>query len=332
MIHAATDVHSTLAAFFLHLGIPTFVDKPLAASAQECENLYELAEKHHQPLYVGFNRRHIPLYNQHLSELAQQECGALRSLRWEKHRHALPGDIRTFVFDDFIHPLDSVNLSRQCNLDDLHLTYHMSEGLLARLDVQWQTGDTLLHASMNRQFGITTEHVTASYDNVAYLFDSFTQGKMWRDNQESRVALKDWTPMLASKGFDAMVQDWLQVAAAGKLPTHIIERNLASHQLAEAICQQNHSTGNQGLNVVPTNVAPTIERSAKVGALSFVSMLVMTRSRGTYQLFSPMFTSALSCKLPSSGKTGYCARISQSLVKSASSYPKLVQISPNTLS
>ncbi|EJL6274210.1 Gfo/Idh/MocA family oxidoreductase [Vibrio cholerae] len=238
MIHAATDVHSTLAAFFLRLGIPTFVDKLLAASAQECENLYELAEKHHQPLYVGFNRRHIPLYNQHLSELAQQECGTLRSLRWEKHRHALPGDIRTFVFDDFIHPLDSVNLSRQCNLDDLHLTYHMSEGLLARLDVQWQTGDTLLHASMNRQFGITTEQVTASYDNVAYQFDSFTQGKMWRDNQESRVALKDWTPMLASKGFDAMVQDWLQVAAAGKLPSHIIERNLASHQLAEAICQR----------------------------------------------------------------------------------------------
>ncbi|EJL6653640.1 Gfo/Idh/MocA family oxidoreductase [Vibrio cholerae] len=238
MIHAATDVHSALAAFFLAQGIPTFVDKPLAASAQECENLYELAEKHHQPLYVGFNRRHIPLYNQHLSELAQQECGALRSLRWEKHRHALPGDIRTFVFDDFIHPLDSVNLSRQRNLDDLHLTYHISGGRLARLDIQWQTGDTLLHASMNRQFGITTEQVTASYDNVAYQFDSFTQGKMWRDNQESRVALKDWTPMLASKGFDAMVQDWLQVAAAGKLPTHIIERNLASHQLAEAICQR----------------------------------------------------------------------------------------------
>ncbi|HGE6089239.1 TPA: Gfo/Idh/MocA family protein [Vibrio cholerae] len=238
MIHAATDVHSTLAAFFLHLGIPTFVDKPLAASAQECENLYELAEKYHQPLYVGFNRRHIPLYNQHLPELRHQECGELRSLRWEKHRHAQPSDIRTFVFDDFIHPLDSVNLSRQRNLDDLHLTYHMSEGLLARLDVQWQTGNTLLHASMNRQFGITTEHVTASYDNVAYQFDSFTQGKMWRDNQESRVTLKDWTPMLASKGFEHMVQDWLQVAAAGKLPTHIIERNLASHQLAEAICQQ----------------------------------------------------------------------------------------------
>ncbi|EEX64776.1 Gfo/Idh/MocA family protein [Vibrio metoecus] len=237
MIHAATEVHSTLAAFFLAQGIPTFVDKPLAASAQECETLYELAEKHRQPLYVGFNRRHIPLYNQHLPELHQQECGALRSLRWEKHRHALPGDIRTFVFDDFIHPLDSVNLSRQRNLDDIHLTHHISSGQLARLDIQWQAGDTLLHASMNRQFGITTEQVTASYDNVAYQFDSFTQGKRWRDNQESRVALKDWTPMLASKGFEAMVQDWLQVAAAGKLPTHIIERNLASHQLADAICQ-----------------------------------------------------------------------------------------------
>ncbi|EEY36635.1 Gfo/Idh/MocA family protein [Vibrio mimicus] len=237
MIHAATDVHSTLAAFFLTQGIPTFVDKPLAASAQECEDLYELAVKHRQPLYVGFNRRHIPLYNQHLPELRHQECGELRSLRWEKHRHALPGDIRTFVFDDFIHPLDSVNLSRQHNLDGIHLTHHMSGGLLARLDIQWQAGDTLLHASMNRQFGITTEHVTASYDNVAYQFDSFTQGKAWRDNQESRVALKDWTPMLASKGFEHMVQDWLQVAATGTLAAHIIERNLASHQLAEAICE-----------------------------------------------------------------------------------------------
>lgn len=237
MIHAATDVHSSIAAFFLRLGIPTFVDKPLAASAHECEALYELAEQYRQPLYVGFNRRHIPLYNQHLPELHHQKFGALRVLRWEKHRHALPGNIRTFVFDDFIHPLDSVNLSHQRNLDNIHLTHHMSGGQLARLDVQWQASDTLVHASMNRQFGITTEQVTASYDNVAYQFNSFHQGKMWCNNQESRVALKDWTPMLASKGFEAMVKDWFQVAAKGKLASNIMERNLASHQLAEAICQ-----------------------------------------------------------------------------------------------
>ena len=45
MIHAATQVHVEIAAFFLEQGIPTFVDKPLADSAEEVESLYQLAEQ-----------------------------------------------------------------------------------------------------------------------------------------------------------------------------------------------------------------------------------------------------------------------------------------------
>ena len=48
--------HREIAAYFIKQGVPTFVDKPLADSAQDVEFLYELAEKHNQPLYVGFNR------------------------------------------------------------------------------------------------------------------------------------------------------------------------------------------------------------------------------------------------------------------------------------
>ncbi|MDG4870482.1 Gfo/Idh/MocA family oxidoreductase, partial [Guyparkeria sp. 1SP6A2] len=57
MIHAATAAHPEIAAFFLRHGIATFVDKPLANSAADCEQLYALAEQYQQPLYVGFNRR-----------------------------------------------------------------------------------------------------------------------------------------------------------------------------------------------------------------------------------------------------------------------------------
>lgn len=44
--------------------------------------------------------------------------------------------------------------------------------------------------------------------------------------------------MLASKGFANMIEDWIDVIEQGRVPDAIIERNIASHQLAEAICQK----------------------------------------------------------------------------------------------
>lgn len=238
MIHAATAVHPEIAAFFLSRGIPAFVDKPLADSAAACEQLYDLAEQHQQPLYVGFNRRHIPLYNTHLAGMQTGQRDDLRALRWEKHRYNLTGDVRTFIFDDFIHPLDSVNLYAKADLQDVYVTHQTDGSQLARVDVQWQHGDTLLHASMNRQFGKTGERISVQLVNDAYEFDSFVAGKRWQADQESTLTLPDWTPMLTSKGFTDMIDDWLRVVQAGKLDSAVVARNLASHQLAEAVCER----------------------------------------------------------------------------------------------
>ncbi len=238
MIHAATAAHPDIAAFFLRHGVATFVDKPLADNAAACETLYDLAEQYQKPLYVGFNRRHIPLFNQHLTGVQQGQCHDLLALRWEKHRHALPGEIRTFIFDDFIHPLDSVNLLGKADLQEVYVTHQMAGNQLARLDVQWQQGETLLHASMNRQFGTTCERVSAQFINQSYEFENFTTGKHWQENLQTQLALQDWTPMLASKGFHAMIEHWLMVVQQGKLEHAIMERNIASHQLAEALCER----------------------------------------------------------------------------------------------
>lgn len=238
MIHAATSVHFQIAEYFLNQGIPTFVDKPLADTAAEVEKLYEISAQSNQPLYVGFNRRHIPLYNQYMHDVQKGELTGLKSLRWEKNRHNLPGDVRTFIFDDFIHPLDSVNIVAKANLQDVYVTHQFDGAELARLDVQWQHGEALLHASMNRHFGITTERVQACYANQAVEFDSFVEGKRWQENQEQKLSLKDWTPMLTSKGFHGMLLDWFSVIESGKLGNTVVDCNIASHQLAEAICQQ----------------------------------------------------------------------------------------------
>ncbi|MEF1311092.1 Gfo/Idh/MocA family oxidoreductase [Vibrio mytili] len=238
MIHAATDIHVQISEYFLKQGIPTFVDKPLADNAADVERLYETAAQAVQPLYVGFNRRHIPLYNQHMGNVQSGDISALKSLRWEKHRYNQPGDVRTFIFDDFIHPLDSVNVGAKTEPKDVYITHQYDEKQLARLDVQWQHGDTLLHASMNRQFGITSERVQACFSNKALEFDSFVEGKLWQGNQEQKLSLKDWTPMLTSKGFHTMLLDWFKVIESGKMASNVIERNIATHQLAEAICNK----------------------------------------------------------------------------------------------
>lgn len=232
MIHTSTVSHPEIAAYFLRQGIPTFVDKPLADNAFDCEKLYELAEQHKVPLYMGFNRRFIPLYQPYLLP------DKLMSLRWEKNRFDLPGELRNFVFDDFIHPLDSVNIYAKTDITDINIITQFKGTQLGRLDLQWQQNDVLLHASMNRLYGITNEIVSFNYENCSYQFDSFISGKKWQGNQQTTMNIADWTPMLTSKGFTAMIDDWLRVVAEGKLDTTIIERNLASHQLAEAICQK----------------------------------------------------------------------------------------------
>ncbi|WP_173424714.1 Gfo/Idh/MocA family protein, partial [Photobacterium sanctipauli] len=53
MIHSATSSHFEIARFFLDIGMPVFVDKPLASTYQECEQLHDLAEQKQQPLFVG---------------------------------------------------------------------------------------------------------------------------------------------------------------------------------------------------------------------------------------------------------------------------------------
>ena len=236
MIHSATSSHVEIATYFLKNRIPVFVDKPLSTDYSACEKLYDLAERVSQPLFIGFNRRYLPILREPLSQ--ESEVSPLLSIRWEKNRHNLPDFARTFVFDDFIHPLDSVNWSANINAGDLLISEQMSGSVVNRIDVQWQSGSTFIQASMNRLNGITNERVYLNYENRSYLFDSFQAGVLQENNQEQIIRLSDWTPMLATKGFYGMIEHWLDVVSQGKLTEDVIIRNLRSHLLAETICQQ----------------------------------------------------------------------------------------------
>ncbi len=237
MVHAATAIHPEICAFFLNAGIPVFVDKPLANSATVCTELHELAAKKQLPLYVGFNRRHLPILKQHAPEVAQQPS-TISHLRWEKHRANLPGQLRQFIFDDFIHPLDSINLFAQTHLDNIALYTQCHGDDIRRIDIQWQHDNTLLSASMDRMHGSTTESITVESENKTLHFNGFMNGALTQNGNTSSISTTDWMPMLETKGFHAMVEDWIAVVKRGELAHSVSERNLASHLLAEAICQR----------------------------------------------------------------------------------------------
>ncbi|EAR11050.1 Gfo/Idh/MocA family protein [Reinekea blandensis] len=236
MIHAATAVHAPMAEYFLQQGCAVFVDKPLADSYATCEQLYDLAQRRNVPLYVGFNRRHLPLLNEQIPGLQVGQGTGLTGIRWEKNRYQQPGAVKAFLFDDFIHPLDSVNLYGRGSLDDVQVHARFDGQALASIRVSWQEQDRVIEAVMNRQAGQTRERIVVEAINESWVFDGFQQGIHLSGNRSRPFALADWTPMLAAKGFDAMIADWLTIAArTHPMTTTAIERNLGTHRMLQAL-------------------------------------------------------------------------------------------------
>ena len=231
MIHAATSVHFALARQCLQAGIPTFVDKPLCFDYSEVEALTNLALAQDCPLFVGFNRRYLPA-------MAAARAQPLTELNWQKHRHALPGLSRQFLFDDFIHVLDSLCCYGGAPTGDLHAVLRRSSQqpeLLAGVSVAWQSGQVAVSGSMNRTAGLTEEHIDAYGDNLSLHIENCTRGTIARDKTVQTLAPDDWQPVLAQRGFVAMLDHWYQQIEAGRADGMLVESYLQSHRLAERL-------------------------------------------------------------------------------------------------
>ncbi|CAJ1893765.1 MULTISPECIES: Gfo/Idh/MocA family protein [Aeromonas] len=231
MIHAATAVHRELAEQCLRAGIPTFVDKPLCDNLAEAEALANLAIAQDCALFTGFNRRYLPA-------MAEARAQQLTELKWQKHRFALPGKARDFMFDDFIHVLDSLCFYGGVPGGDFHTVLRpcaQDHSLLAGVSVSWQSSDRAISGSMNRSAGITEERIDAYGDNLSLHLENCTRGIIARDKQAEMLAPNDWQPVLAQRGFAAMLEHWYQQIEIGKADSELIASYLHGHRLAEQL-------------------------------------------------------------------------------------------------
>lgn len=239
MIHSSTDSHFSLASQLLQAGIAVFIDKPISYQLAECEQLLTLAERRKLLLFVGFNRRYVPLYQAPLAAVPVQ-------LHYQKHRYNLPADIRTFVYDDFIHLLDFAHyatvLHNKGNFTPVVYGQFDSQQAdskqLGAVQVNWQLGKTTVSVSMNRLAGANMERLEYYSQNKHWQIDNLAQGHSAEANQIQQLAQHDWHSTLYKRGFVSMLEAFIQQLQKGGSNSSENRRVLSSHQLCEYVVQQ----------------------------------------------------------------------------------------------
>jgi len=232
MIHTSTSSHFSMAQQCLNAGIATFVDKPLSFSFEECEALITLALKKSVPLYVGFNRRFSPL-------IAPLENKEAIHIRWQKNRVALPATPREFIYNDFIHLVDGLRFLAKLPPtdipDEMNINTFMQDGLLANVHIQFKHNNTLVEGSMNRLSGITEEQLDFFLADEKYQIKSLVKGEHYDSGNLTLLGFNDWQSHLYTRGFETMIEDWLNDVKSGTANIVRLQNILASHLMCEKI-------------------------------------------------------------------------------------------------
>lgn len=232
MVNSSTNSHFIIVSKLLNAGIPVFVDKPLSYSLHESEELLNLATKKQISLYLGFNRRFAPLIN-----LLEKKRDPIQVF-WLKNRVNLPGDPRTFVFDDFIHVADSLRFLSHGSVENIQVFSKSHNNQLEMLQVQWQQNKTLLNGAMNRVSGISEESVAYYTVGNKWQINELVSGFHYQNEIQHPIGFDNWKSTLYKRGFINLVEDWLYTLQTNKFDKNRIQDIWETHNLCEIIVEK----------------------------------------------------------------------------------------------
>lgn len=226
-IHAATEVHYSMAKKLLENGIHLYVDKPLSYSLDETKELLEIAKEKTLILKVGFNRRYVP----QISQLKKD--GKPNTVILQKNRFNLPGKLREYVLDDFIHVIDTV-LFLIGDYEDFSLSYNSKDGLISNISLNLYGKNCSALALMNRDSGLTEEKLEYFTSGEKIIIENLDGGYILKDNQSTIHRYSDWTPVLKRRGFYDIIDSFLNDIKNPSIYNEYDEI-LKTHELCEKI-------------------------------------------------------------------------------------------------
>lgn len=232
-VHTATHAHFAIVKPLLETGIDVFVDKPVSLNFQETNELVELAKAKNALFMVGFNRRYSPVYQQ----LKSIENPTL--ILMQKNRQNQPGEIRSFILDDFIHVVDTLLWLFPFSIDKMNVSSIQENGLLNQVTVQFMaaTGETAI-GIMNRNTSVSEERLEVMSPEKKHVALNVSELLFEDKSNTAHQRQNDWQPTLEKRGFKPMVEDFIQCVSNKTSPQIKIEDALFTHKICEEIIEE----------------------------------------------------------------------------------------------
>lgn len=228
-VHSATESHFEIVKKLLENGINVYVDKPLSYNYEESEELVKLAKKTGKILMVGFNRRFAPMYQE------LKNTGKPNIIIAQKNRVGSSNDIRVFIYDDFIHILDTLRFLMGDDYLDLEVKYLLKAEKLVNIVVQLSNKTTTAIGIMNRDSGMNEEVIEYMSSGSKTVIKDLVNCTSLVNGEEKIKKFKDWDTMLYRRGFEGIINKFLNAVNNNDDANISIEDSLNTHRLCEDI-------------------------------------------------------------------------------------------------
>lgn len=231
-IHSSTDSHYDLCKKLLSSGIHVYVDKPISYNLDQALELKDLAIKNNLILKVGFNRRFAPM----ISSL--KNLGEANIVLIQKNRVNLPGQPRIFVYDDFIHVVDTLRFLMNGVYDNFTVDARIEDNLLQSITLKLSNSKTTAIGIMNRINGITEEIVEYMAPGKKAIVRNLTHTTLLENNSTSIKEFGDWENTLHKRGFNSIISSFIDDVKTKNLNYDMLEDSIITHKLCEKILKE----------------------------------------------------------------------------------------------
>lgn len=231
-VHGATDAHPELVEQLLRHGIHVYVDKPITYHYASTKRLVEMAEQRHLILMAGFNRRYAPAYRK------LRELEAPNMVLMQKNRANQPADVRTFIFDDFIHVVDTLRYLFPYPVEELRVSGRIEAGLLHHVTVQFLAKGATAIGLMNRDSGTSEERVEVMCATEKRIATQVSELVVRSGANETKLGSSDWEPTLFKRGFEQIIAAFIRAVRTGEAPANLTADNLQTHEICERIVEE----------------------------------------------------------------------------------------------
>lgn len=236
-VHSSTETHYQIVRYFLQNGKDVYVDKPLAATSEEAEQLAELSMKHKRKLMVGFNRRFAPFYIK-----ARNEIKETAWIRMEKHRvnNIDSVSFTDTMLDDYIHVIDTARwlCGGSIQLEDGIIQTNDSENLIYTQHTFSYQSNRRIFTGMHRDAGTGLELLELTGSGRIIRVKNMDILETEENGRLTTQTPGSWQTILEEKGFTAAVRHFVNAIIDDSEPLINGEEGLKTQLLLDELIKK----------------------------------------------------------------------------------------------